>query len=99
MRIEFDSTLFTARRIQKMAILRVGDPLNLVVLDTMRLNYQLAMWDKGYGDAVVDTAITVNAATRNGAVYMRLVPRWKTTIGTITVRGNDQVNVRTIQNS
>ena len=99
LRIEYDSTLLNERRVRRMSILRAGDPLNLVVLDTMRLQFQIAMWDRGYGDAQVDTAITVNAEQRRAAVLLRVNPRWITTVGNVTVRGNQGVNLSTIQNS
>src|SRR5688572_2835600 len=99
LRIDYDSTMFNQRRIRKLAILRAGDPLNLVVLDTMRLGYQLAMWDKGHGDAQVDTVITVDPAARQADVLLRLIPNWRTTVGTITVRGNSAVDASTIGNS
>jgi outer membrane protein assembly factor BamA len=99
LRVEYDSTLLDDGRVKKMAILRAGDPLNLVVLDTMRLMFQIAMWDRGHGDAQVDTVISVNEEQRRAAVLLRVNPRWVTTVGTITVRGNHEVNVSTIQNT
>ncbi len=99
LRVEYDSTLMDAKRVDKLAILRAGDPLNLVVLDTMRLYFQLEMWEKGYADAEVDTMISVNTAERRAAVVLHVRPNWRTTIGAITVRGNDEVSIRTIQNS
>lgn len=99
LRVEYDSTLMTERRMRRLSILRAGDPLNLVVLDTMRLGFLLDMWDKGYADAQVDTVIAVNAAERRAAVLVRVKPNWRTTVGTITVRGNRKVDVATIQNS
>jgi outer membrane protein insertion porin family len=99
LRVEYDSTLLDERRVQKLSILRAGDPLNLVVLDTMRMGFQLEMWNRGYADAEVDTVISVNTAERRAAVALRVRPNWLTTVGTITVRGNDDVTVRTIQNS
>ena len=99
LRVEYDSTLLSDRKVKRMMILRAGDPLNLVVLDTMRLDFQIAMWDKGRGDAQVDTVISVNDSLRRATVLLRVNPRWITTVGTITVRGNEQVNASTIQNS
>jgi outer membrane protein assembly factor BamA len=99
LRVEYDSTLMSERQVKKLLYLRAGDPLNLVVLDTMRLEFQLALWDKGYGDAQVDTVISVNAEQRRATVLLRVNPRWLTTVGEITVRGNQEVNARTIQNS
>lgn len=99
LRVDYDTTLFTQRRIQKLALLRAGDPLNLVVLDTMRLGYQLALWDKGYADAQVDTIISVDKERRVANVTLRLTPNWPTKVGTITVRGNSKVDASTIGNS
>jgi outer membrane protein insertion porin family len=99
LRVDYDSTLMDERRVRKLSILRAGDPLNLVVLDTMRLSLQLHMWDRGHADAQVDTVIAVDPAARTATVLLRAVPNWHTTVGTITVRGNDRVNVSTIQNS
>jgi outer membrane protein assembly factor BamA len=99
LRVEYDSTLLDERRVRKLSILRAGDPLNLVVLDTMRLGFLLDMWDKGYADAQVDTVIAVDAAERRAAVLLRVQPNWLTTVGQVTVRGNREVDVRTIQNS
>ena len=99
LRVEYDSTLMSERNVKKLMYLRAGDPLNLVVLDTMRLEFQLAMWDKGHSDAQVDTVISVNAEQRRATVLLRVNPRWVTTVGQITVRGNEDVNARTIQNS
>jgi len=99
LRVDYDSTLMDERRVRKLSILRAGDPLNLVVLDTMRLQFQVEMWDKGYADAQVDTVVSVDTAQRRAAVLLRVQPNWRTTVGSITVRGNQEVDVHTIQNS
>jgi outer membrane protein assembly factor BamA len=99
LRVAYDSTVLDERRVKKLSILRAGDPLNLVVLDTMRLGFQLAMWDKGFGDAQVDTVIAVDSTQKRAAVLLRVDPRWLTTVGVITVRGNQAVKPSTIQNS
>jgi len=99
LRVDYDSTLFNQRRIQKLALLRAGHPLNLVVLDTMRLGYQLELWERGYADAQVDTIIAVDARQRVADVTVKLTPNWPTKVGQITVRGNNQVDAHTIGNS
>lgn len=99
LRVQYDSTLMDEDRVRKLSILRAGDPLNLVELDTMRLLLQAEMWEKGHADAQVDTTITVDAERRLADVVLRVDPNWHTTVGTITVRGNEEVDVRTIQNS
>src|SRR5262249_9660653 len=82
-----------------LTLLHVNDPLNLVVLDSMRVLFQDELWDKGYGDAVVDTSIVVNEAAYTADVTLTLTPNKITTIGRITVSGNQKIGLRTIMNS
>ena len=98
LRIDYDSTLISARQRNRLAILRVGRPLNLPVLDTMRLNFQSQMWQRGYADAIVDTAISVNDSARTAAVALRVFPNWPTTVGSIQILGNQRVATQTILN-
>jgi len=98
LRIDYDSTLISKRQKNRLAILRVGRPFNLAVLDTMRLNFQSQMWQRGYADAIVDTAVSVNDSTRKAAVAMRVFPNWPTTVGDIQILGNQRVATQTILN-
>jgi outer membrane protein insertion porin family len=95
-RVDYDSTLMTEKRKNKLAILKAGKPLNLLTLDTMRLNFQQEMWDKGHADAIVDTALSVNDSTRRAAVAMRVFPNWPTTVGSVVILGNKRVATQTI---
>ncbi len=99
LRIEHDTAVLSQRRVNRLSILREGDPLNLVVLDTMRMGFQFAMWDRGYADAEVDTVITVDPGKPSADVLLRVRANWRTTVGSITVRGNQEVSARTIQNT
>ena len=98
MRVEYDTTLISAHRRDKLTLLKVGKPLNLLTLDSMRLAFQAEMWDRGYADAIVDTAVSVNDSTRRAAVAMRVFPNWPTTVGDIVVTGNERVATQTILN-
>lgn len=97
--ITYDSTLISDKTRDKLTMLHANDPLDLVRLDSMRVLFQTKLWDLGFGDAVVDTIVRVDTATRLGDVELRLTPNRRTTIGTITVSGNRQVDVPTIRNS
>lgn len=96
LRIDYDTTLMSVKQRNKLAILKVGKPLNLLTLDTMRLNFETAMWDRGHADAIIDTALTVNDSLHRAAVAMRVFPNWPTTVGNIVVRGNQRVASQTI---
>lgn len=96
LRIDYDTTLLTVKQKNKLTLLHVGEPLNLLTLDSTRLNFQSEMWQRGYADAIVDTAIAVNDSARRAAVALRVYPNWPTTVGNIVVLGNKRVATQTI---
>ena len=99
LRIEYDSTLISAKRLRRLTLLKTQKPLNLLTLDSMRLGFQNEMWNRGYGDAIVDTALAVNDETHRAAVFLRVFPNWPTVVGEIVVHGNERVDRQTILNT
>jgi outer membrane protein assembly factor BamA len=95
----WDSTTITTRRMRRLVRLRAGDPLHLLALDTTRVHLYNEMWEKGYPDAVVDTSVAVDTARRRAEVTIAVTPGKRATVGTIAVRGNDEIAPRTIVNS
>ena len=98
LRIDYDTTLLTVKQKNKLTLMHVGQPLNMLTLDTMRLGFQSEMWQRGYADAIVDTAIAVNDSARRAAVGLRVYPNWPTTVGNIVILGNKRVATQTILN-
>ena len=86
-------------QLERLLLLRAGQPLNLANLDSSRLRIRDALWQQGYADAEIDTAVTVSAETRSGAIEIRVDPRWVATIGDIVISGNQRISERTILNS
>lgn len=97
--IVYDSTLMSNRTRNRLTLLHAKDPLDLVMLDSMRLMFQNQLWDQGYGDAVVDTIVRVDTAARLGDVTITMTPNHRTTIGRIAIGGNQKVSQNTILNS
>ncbi len=97
--IAYDSTLITDKIRNRLTLLHAKDPLDLIMLDSMRLLFQNQLWDEGYGDAVVDTIVTVDQPAYLADVQLNLTPNRRTTIGHVTVSGNQRVDVKTILNS
>jgi outer membrane protein assembly factor BamA len=95
-RIDYDSTLITAKQRDRLTLLRIGHPLSMFALDTTRFAFQSQMWQRGYADAIVDTAVSVNDSTRRAAVGVRVFPNWPTKVGSIQVMGNQRVSTQTI---
>jgi translocation and assembly module TamA len=98
-RVEYDSTIFTEKRVQRLALLKAGMPLDLIMLDSARLLFLQELWDKGYGDAVVDTSSSADDAQRTGTALFRLTPNARTTVRSVVVSGNEKVSEATIRNS
>jgi outer membrane protein assembly factor BamA len=90
--ISFDSTLISQKRVQKMQLLKAGQPLSFVKLDSMRLMYADEMWAAGHSDATVDTTITIDTTGRVADVHLALIPNHTTYIGDITVQGLNKVS-------
>src|SRR6476646_4696913 len=92
-------SLLSQREIDKRVVLSKGGPLNLIRLDTSRVLLQTSLFDKGYADAEVDTAVVIDSAARTAAVTLTLIPKYKTTVEDIVITGNDDVSERTIRKS
>ncbi len=87
------------RTVAKRVVLEKNSPLNMIRLDSSRVFLQQALWDKGYADAIVDTAIQIDSAARRASVAINLDPRWKSTVSDILVEGNEKIATSTILKS
>jgi len=97
--LQYDSTLISERQRNKLTLLRAKDPLNMVMLDSMRVLFQNEYWDHGYGDAVVDTSVVVDTASKLADVELRYELNRRTTVGQIAINGTERVDNSTILNS
>lgn len=87
------------RDIELRTLLKRGDPLNMIKLDSMRVRLENSLWDRGYADAIVDTAIALSRDGLSAQIELKLDPRWLTTVDTIHIHGNEKVSNRTIRRS
>jgi outer membrane protein insertion porin family/translocation and assembly module TamA len=97
--IDGDSSLIPEKTRKRITLLHPNDPLDLIRLDSMRVLFQNELWDQGFGDAVVDTTVTVDTSVHLADITLSLTPNRKTTVGQITISGNQKVATRTIKNS
>ena len=97
--VDRDTSLINNRTLGRVMLLQPKDPLDLIVLDSMRVLLQNELWDRGYGDGVADTTVVVDTATRLADVQIKLIPNRVTTVGKITVAGNDRIDETTIRNT
>jgi outer membrane protein assembly factor BamA len=94
-----DSALFSARRQRRLTLLKTGQPLDLLKLDSTRVGFTNELWDLGYGDALVDTSSIVDPVARTAQVQFRLVPNHLTRVGQIVINGADEISPTTVLNS
>lgn len=99
LRFDFDSTIISRKRVERLALLKPGRALDLYLLDSGRVLLQSELWNKGYADGSVDTSTAVNLETHAAAVLIRLTPNRRTVVGPIVVQGEDHISERTILNS
>ena len=97
--VDQETPLLKEKEIAKRVVLGANSPLNLIRLDSSRVFLQQSLFDKGYADAVVDTAVAVDDSARTALVTLTLDPKWKTTVEDIVISGNEGVSARTIKKS
>jgi len=97
--IDRDTSLISDRIRGRLILLAPNEPLDLVMLDSMRVLFQNELWDRGFGDGVADTTVVVDTATRLADVRLKLVPGRRTTVGRITIAGQKRVDESTIRNT
>jgi outer membrane protein assembly factor BamA len=97
--VALDSALFSSRRLRRLTLLKTDQPLDMLKLDSTRVGFTNALWELGYGDALVDTSSIVDPVARTAQVQFRLVPNHQTRVGSIVVRGADEISPTTVLNS
>ncbi|HJU66630.1 MAG TPA: BamA/TamA family outer membrane protein [Gemmatimonadaceae bacterium] len=99
-RLERPAEVLSDNEVRNAMKVRAGDPLNLIALDSSVVFLKTTLWDKGYGDAEarVDT-IVVDTAAKAASIRASVDPKWPTTVGRISISGNERVSERTIRNS
>ncbi|MEO8193881.1 MAG: BamA/TamA family outer membrane protein [Gemmatimonadales bacterium] len=93
------NNVLSDREVSSRVPLRKNSPLNLIKLDSGIVFLSQRLWDKGYADAIVDTTVQVDTATKTATVGIEIDPRWKATVSDIIVEGNDKITTSTILKS
>ena len=94
-----DTTVLTRRDMRHVFALRRNRPYNLIKLDSTIANLDSKLWDRGYSDAIIDTVVTMDTAAKTVDVTIKINPRWRARVASITVKGNKAVTSRTIKKS
>ncbi|HEV2130616.1 MAG TPA: BamA/TamA family outer membrane protein [Longimicrobiaceae bacterium] len=96
--LQTDSVL-SERAILQAGVPEVGEPLNLIALDSAQVRVLRMLWQRGYADAVVRDSAWLTEAGGGAAVRLTVVPGSLTTVGEIVIRGNEKVAESTIRSA
>jgi outer membrane protein insertion porin family len=78
-------TLFSPRIMKRLVALRVGSPLDINKLDTSVTRLREHLWARGYGDAVVDSAVRVMDQPRDDSASRAAAAAGQIAAGTADV--------------
>ncbi|MGI9076386.1 MAG: BamA/OMP85 family outer membrane protein [Gemmatimonadaceae bacterium] len=86
--------------VERLMRIRAGDPLDLLALDSSKVLLRDRLFERGHADGVVTVdTVVVNDSLKTAAIQMTVNPKWRTTVGKITITGDDHISERTIRNS
>ncbi|MBA3558476.1 MAG: BamA/TamA family outer membrane protein [Gemmatimonadaceae bacterium] len=89
----------STQAIRKHVKLAVGAPFDLELLDSTVTSFRDALWNDGYGDAVVTSQVTLSDSAMRAAVQISIDPKRRTTVGAIRVAGNRVISDETIRSA
>lgn len=93
------ATVLSKKDIADRSVLKPGDPLSLLALDSTQVLLRNKLWDRGHADAIIDSALTIDTATHRAVVTLNIDPRWTARVASINVQGEKQVSAKTIRKS
>jgi outer membrane protein assembly factor BamA len=91
------AAVLTEDELARAVVLREGAPLSLIALDTTIARLRAAVWNKGYGDVRVDTAVPRPDASHRVPVTLDIDPRWITRVGRVEFEGNARLSDATLR--
>jgi outer membrane protein insertion porin family len=74
-----------------------GEPLDLIRLDSARVQLQEMVEDRGYLDAVVADTAALDRPARQAWLSVRIEPGPRSTLESFDIRGNEGISDRTIE--
>jgi outer membrane protein assembly factor BamA len=97
LRITQRTPVLSAHELARAVAVQEGDPLSLVALDTTLARLKAAVWNHGYGDVRIDTAVTPLGSTHDMALRIDIDPQWITRVGSVSFEGNHSLSDATLR--
>jgi outer membrane protein assembly factor BamA len=89
--------VLTPKELEGAVVLKPGAPLDLVALDSTLARLRTAVWNKGYGDVRIDTAVPRPDASHVVPVRIDVDPQWITRVGRVEFDGNHVMSDATLR--
>ena len=89
--------VLTPKELEGAVVLKSGAPLDLVALDSTLARLRTAVWNKGYGDVRIDTAVPRPDASHVVPVRIDVDPQWITRVGRVEFDGNHVMSDATLR--
>lgn len=89
--------VLSPKELSDLVLLREGEPLSLIALDSTLAHMRVAVWNKGYGDVRIDTSVPRPDASHLVPVRIDIDPRWLTRVGTVEFDGNAYLSDATLR--
>jgi outer membrane protein assembly factor BamA len=89
--------VLTPAELANALVLRAGEPLSLIALDTVVARLHDATWNHGYGDVRVDTSVPRPDAARLVPIRIDIDPRYVTRVGGVRFEGNHSLSDATLR--
>lgn len=93
---EQTDTVLSERLLTRSLAPRPGELLDLNKVDSAALRLKGMLWDRGYADAVVVDSARMEPGAQLASVTFLIDPRRPTTIGSISIEGNEGVSDTTV---
>jgi len=95
--IDQRTPVLSAHELERAVAVEQGDPLSLVALDTTLDRLRAAVWNHGYGDAIIDTSVTPLGSSHEMALRITIDPRYLTRVGSVHFEGNQALDDPTLR--
>ena len=94
-----DSGGLTARDMDRFLRPEVGEPLDLIALDSSMILLRGELWERGYANAELTPVVQVDDSLKSADVRLSVAPGTLTTIGEIRIVGNRVIDEEDIRHS
>ncbi len=92
-------SLFSPREERRLVTTKIGDPLDLIELDSIAVRIAARLDERGYGDVTLNPLAVVDTASPNAAVKFEVNKLYRTIIDSVRVEGTERYDPRLVANT